>query len=157
MTVTHLKKPRLSLAGLASLLLVVFASCGDDEMKPEDPKVTGEWTGQVPINPLQASVTLMLTEDDAGAVTGTLTFSVAGQGGSGPVTGTHNYPDVSLNLQIEVLGRPLTGKYAGRLATEDRMEGTFSTDDGTISGVESGSGPSPGYGNTRTGLSSRPS
>ena len=125
MTVTHLKKPRLSLAGLASLLLVVFASCGDDEMKPEDPKVTGEWTGQVPINPLQASVTLMLTEDDAGAVTGTLTFSVAGQGGSGPVTGTHNYPDVSLNFLVAWGGEHM-GTYVAKLVAEDRMEGTFS-------------------------------
>ena len=127
MTVTHMKKRRLSLAGLASLLLVVFASCG--EMKPEDPKVTGEWTGEVLINPEMAAITLVLTEDDAGAVTGTLTVSVAGQEESGPVTGTHTYPDVSLDLQVPLFGKEYAGTYVAKLVAEDRMEGTFSIDD----------------------------
>lgn len=133
MTIMHLN-PRLSLAVLSTLLLVVLASCSKKMETEEDPTVTGEWTGQVSVGLIEASITLKLTEDEAGAVTGTLTYSVAGQEGSKPVTGTHNYPDVSLNLQIELGGNQLTGKYVAKLVSEDRMEGTFSTDDGSVSG-----------------------
>lgn len=128
---------RLPAAGLLTLVLILLAGCSDD-VEPEDPKVTGEWTGQVTL-PLPGSpvamVTLKLTEDAEGMVTGTITYSIAGQGGSGPVTGTHNYPDLSLNLKITVLGQEQTGKYVAKLVTDDRMEGTFSTDDGTINGA----------------------
>ena len=77
-----------------------FASCG--KVTTEDPKLTGEWTGQVtsPEPDLSAEVRLELTENDAGEVTGTITWTVAGHSGSGPVIGTHNYPDVSLSLTI---------------------------------------------------------
>lgn len=129
---------RLPAAGLLTLLLIFFAGCGKETEPEEDPKITGEWTGQVtlpvPGNP-QAMVTLNLTENDEGMVTGMMTYSVAGQGGSGPVTGTHDYPDVSLNLKITLLGQELTGKYVAKLVTDDRMEGTFSTDDGSIMGA----------------------
>ncbi|MDE2974684.1 MAG: hypothetical protein OXU64_08210 [Gemmatimonadota bacterium] len=139
MTIMRLN-PRLSLAVLPTLLLAGLASCGDDEMKPEeDPTLTGEWTGQVEVTipdlgSVTAMVTLGLTEDDAGMVTGTMTWNVLGQTGTGPVTGTHKYPDVSLNLSVTLAGMELTGKYEGKLTTDDRMEGTFSTDDGSISG-----------------------
>ena len=125
---THSNR-RLSLGRLLALSLVFLPGCGDDPVEP-DPTLTGEWSGQF----RTAAIAMGLSENDAGEVTGTMTWTFLEEMSSGPVMGTHNYPDVSLNLQIEVLGRPLTGKYAGRLATEDRMEGTFSTDDGTISG-----------------------
>lgn len=122
---------------LLALSLVLLAGCGDDPVVEEDPKLTGTWEGQValpvPGNPV-AMVTLTLTEDDEGKVTGTMNYSVAGQGGSGPVTGTHNYPDVSLNLSIQLFGQELTGKYVAKLVAEDRMNGTFSTDDDSIEG-----------------------
>lgn len=139
MTIMRLN-PRLSLAVLPTLLLVALASCGDDKMEPEeDPKLTGEWTGQVAVTipgggSVQAMVTLTLSEDDAGMVTGTMTWNVLGQMGTGPVTGTHKYPDVSLKLSVTLDALELSGKYEGKLTTDDRMEGTFSTDDGSISG-----------------------
>ena len=130
MTTAHLTR-RISLAGLLTLFLVLVVNCGG-ETEPEDPKLTGEWTGQVSLGAIQAAIALALDEDDAGAVTGTMNWTVAGTTGTGPVTGTHNYPDVSLNLKIEVLGQELTGKYVAKLTTEDRMEGTFGPDDNSF-------------------------
>lgn len=120
---------------LLTMALVFLAGCGGDKpTPPEDPKLTGTWTGQVDALGNPADVKLELTEDDDGAVTGTMTFTIAGQSGSGPVTGTHDYPNVSLKLKINLVGSELTGSYTGRLATDDRMEGTFRTDDGAITG-----------------------
>lgn len=132
MNMTHLSR-RHALGGLLTLSLAFLPGCGDDP-EPEDPKLTGEWTGQVATPAGPASVTLGLSENDAGDVTGTMNWVFQGQPGSGPVTGTHNYPEVSLNLKIELFGMELTGKYEGRLTTEDRIEGTFATDDGSITG-----------------------
>lgn len=135
MTAKHFDT-RLSAAGLLTCLLVLLAGCGTD---PENPQLTGTWTGQVqftvPGGPtVPASITLSLTENDAGAVTGTMTYEVLGQSGSGPVTGSHKYPDVSLSLSITLAGEPLTGMYTGKVTAADRMEGTFTTDDGSFSG-----------------------
>jgi len=123
--------------GFLTLAFVLLAGCGDDEpMPPEDPKLTGTWTGQVDVLGSPADIKLEVTEDDDGKVTGTMTYTVLGQSGSGPVTGTHNYPNVMLNLKITFAGQELTGSYTARLDTDDpdRMEGTFRTDDGTITG-----------------------
>lgn len=132
MNMTHLTR-RHALGGLLTLAMALLPGCSD-EMEPEDPKLTGEWTGQVttPFGP--ASVTLGLSESDTGEVTGTMEWVFQGQPGSAPVTGTHDYPDVSLNLKIELLGMEVTGKYTGRLTTEDRIDGTFASDDGGITG-----------------------
>ena len=125
---------RSSLAGLLALFLVAFAGC-DGGTEPEDPKLTGEWTGQVTLGLFSATITLGLTESDTGDVTGTMTWTVAGQpSGNSDVSGTHNYPDVTLNLKVALGPQELTGKYVAKLTTEDRMEGTFSTDDGSITG-----------------------
>lgn len=133
MNMTHLSR-RHALGGLLTLAMALLPGCSD-EMEPEDPKLTGEWTGQVTLGAISAAVTLGLSESDTGEVTGTMTYAVGGTpAGSGPVTGTHEYPDVTLNLKIEALGQEITGKYVARLTTEDRMEGTFSTDDGSITG-----------------------
>ncbi len=125
---------RSSLAGLLALFLVAFAGCNDDT-EPEDPKLTGEWTGTVTLGIFSATITLGLDESDTGEVTGTMNWEVPGQPtGTGPVTGTHSYPDVTLNLKVALGTQELTGKYVAKLTTEDRMEGTFSTDDGNITG-----------------------
>ena len=135
MTLNHLNR-RLSSAGFVALLLAALASCEDDPTPPEDPKLTGEWTGTVTLpQNLTAAITLGLSEDDSGNVTGTMTYTVLGQTGSGPVTGTHNYPNVVLSLKLEIAGTELTGKYEAKLTTKDRMDGTFRTDDGVISGA----------------------
>lgn len=60
----------------------------------------------------------------AGAVTGTMTFDVAGQSGSGPVTGNHEYPEFSLIFGIALAGEKLTGRYAGK-ATCDNCTAKF--------------------------------
>ena len=129
MTMTHLNR-RLSLGRFLALSLVFLPGCGDDPVEP-DPTLTGEWSGQLS-GLSSATIALGLTENDAGDVTGTMTWTAQGEMGSGPVMGTHNYPDVSLNLQVVLFGMPWTGKYVARLVTEDRMEGTFSTDSGPI-------------------------
>lgn len=123
--------------GFLTLVFVLLAGCGkDDPVEPEDPKLTGTWTGQVDVLGSPADIKLEVTEDDDGKVTGTMTYTVLGQSGSGPVTGTHNYPNVMLSLQITFGGMELTGSYAARLDADDpdHMEGTFSTDDGSITG-----------------------
>ena len=132
MTMTHSNR-RLSLGRFLALSLVFLPGCGDDDPVEVDPTLTGEWSGQVALGGgASATIALGLTEHDAGDVTGTMTLTLAGDMSSGPVMGTHNYPDVSLNLQIVLFGMPWTGKYVARLVTEDRMEGTFSTDSGPI-------------------------
>lgn len=133
MTATRLNR-RFALSVVLTPFLVPIASCGDDKIEPEDPKLTGEWTGQVtfPEPDPSAEVGLELTENEAGEVTGTITWTVADNSGSGPVTGTHNYPDVSLNLTITWFGEKLTGRYVAQTVSDDRMEGTFSSDDGSI-------------------------
>jgi len=134
MNMTHLSR-RHALGGLLTLSLAFLPGCDGNTEPEDDPKLTGEWTGQVTLGPFSATITLKLSESDAGEVTGTMTWEVPGSpAGSGPVTGTHNYPDVTLNLRVTLLGQERTGKYVARLTTDDRMEGTFSTDDGEIMG-----------------------
>lgn len=123
---------RISLAGLLALFLVVLASCGE-EMEPEDPKVDGEWTGQVTTPLGTVALELGLSENDEGEVTGTMNWDLLGQTGSAPVTGTHKYPDVTLTLSIMFGGAELTGSYTAKLNMEgNRMEGTFTSADGTV-------------------------
>ncbi|MDE2761615.1 MAG: hypothetical protein OXQ94_05720 [Gemmatimonadota bacterium] len=130
---------RLVRGTLLAFSLVLLAGCGDDPVVEEDPKLTGEWTGQAELTipgfgSVPVMVTLGLSENDAGMVTGTMTWNAVGQTGTSPVTGTHKYPDVSLNLSVTLAGTEVKGKYEGKLTTDDRMEGTFSSEDGSITG-----------------------
>jgi len=120
--------------GLLALSLVFLANCGGGT-DPEDPSLSGEWAGQITLPGLQASIVFGLAEDDAGAVTGTMTWTQ--QGGpplAGIVMGTHTNRNVLLNMEIALMAESLRGKYEARLATDDRMEGTFASDDGQITG-----------------------
>ena len=125
---------RLSLGGLFTLMLVFFAGCGDDPVEPEDPKLTGMWKGQVEFQGQSATFTFNLSEKDDGAVTGTVTYEIAGITGSGTVTGTHTYPDVDLRIRITFLGRTGAGSYKAKLTTKDKMDGNFRSDDGELAG-----------------------
>ena len=124
-------------------MLVFLASCGD--MEPEDPKLTGEWVGQLTAMGNSVTYTFNLSEKDDGTVTGTVTYEIAEIRASGTAMGTHIYPDVELRLQTSLSGRPpgVGSSYKAKLTTKDKMDGTFQTDDGSIEGplsVERSSG-----------------
>ena len=129
---THLYR-RLSPAGLLALSLVFLTSCGETD--PEDPNISGEWSGQITVPGFQASINFGLTENDMGAVTGTMTWTQQGAPPlDGTVMGTHTNRNVLLNMEIALMAESLRGKYEATLKTDDHMEGTFASDDGQIMG-----------------------
>ena len=103
-------------------------------MVPEDPKLTGEWVGQLTLMGNSATYTFNLSEKDDGTVTGTVTYEVSGITASGTAMGTHIYPDVELHIETSFSGSPpfLGSSYKAKVTTRDKMDGIWRTDDASI-------------------------
>lgn len=104
------------------LLLFVLPACdsgGDDE-----PELSGIWTGTTVVDGLSIQMDLNLRERD-GAISGNGSLNIGGVF-SVNINGTHNYPDVTLNISDGTVNLVYSGTVAG--------------DDNTISGNLTGGG-----------------
>jgi hypothetical protein len=112
---------------LAFLLLIAFSvstmGCDSGE-SDSDPTVSGSWSGTAVVSGVSLTLNLQLTENSkivSGA--GTLSFD---RSYAIVVNGTHNYPEVAMNISTELGPLNYTGTLAG--------------DDETITGNMSGGG-----------------
>ena len=97
---------------------------------PTTPSMTGKWTGSTTILKIDASVVMDIEESESGSLSGDATFDLGPIGKfSGPVSGSHDHPDVHLSAQID----KYTGSYDGTFSGDDTVNGTVE-----IAGLASG-------------------
>lgn len=119
----HLVTRRLTFFVLIALS-VSLTACDSNDNSGQDQTVNGSWAGTAVVSGVSLTLTLQLTENSrivSGA--GTLSFD---QSYAVTVNGTHNYPEIALNVSTE-LG-PIN--YSGTLAGDNE----------TITGNMSGGG-----------------
>lgn len=103
--------------------VVVAASA---EPVPTTPSMTGRWTGSTTILNVNASVVLDVDESESGSLSGDATFDLGKLGKfSGPVSGSHDHPEVHLTAQID----KYKGVYDGTFSGEDTIQGTVEVAD----------------------------
>ncbi len=105
-------------------VIVALAGCNGDASGPDQPELTGNWAGRFTNAVLgQGNLTLTLSQDSDGSVTGN--WSLTGDGGNseGAVAGSHHYPDVLLALE----GDSGTLLYTGQTDSSDRIRGFLNT------------------------------
>ena len=105
---------------LSVAVIVALAGCNGDASGPDQPELTGNWAGRFTNAVLgQGNLTLTLSQDSDGLVTGN--WSLTGDGGNreGTVAGSHHHPDVLLALE----GDSGTLLYTGQTDSNDRIRG----------------------------------
>lgn len=103
--------------------IALSPGCWGGPAEPENPKVTGNWTGTGVSFGTAESWRFSLEESSDGAVTGTFSIRVERLVFSGTVGGTHAYPTVSLDLDLVFFGQVVSGTYRGQLVSEESIEG----------------------------------
>ena len=66
-----------------------------------------------------------MEESPIGTVTGTFSVRVERLVFSGTVSGTHTYPSISLDLDMNVFGNVVTTTYQGQVISSDSIAGTY--------------------------------
>ena len=105
---------------LSVAVIVALAGCNGDASGPDQPELTGNWAGRFTNAVLgQGHLTLTLSQDSDGSLTGN--WSLTGDDGNreGTVAGSHHYPDVLLALE----GDSGTLLYTGQTDSNDRIRG----------------------------------
>ncbi len=118
----HLSSRHLVITLLIALS-VSMTACDSNE-PDADPKVSGSWAGTAVVSGVSLTISMQLTENSqivSGA--GTLSFD---RSYAMVINGTHNYPEVAMNISTELGPLNYTGTLAG--------------DDETITGNMSGGG-----------------
>ncbi len=120
-------RPRNS-SRLDTLLLaaaVLSSACGSGTSEPENPTVTGSWVGTGVSAGALENWRFNLEEAADGNVTGSFSLRVERLVFSGDLSGTHAYPEVSLDLDMVFFGQVLSGTYRGRLTAAEIIEGEY--------------------------------
>lgn len=120
-------RPRNS-SRLDTLLLaaaVLSSACGSGMSVPQNPTVTGSWVGTGVSAGALENWRFNLEEAADGNVTGSFSLRVERLVFSGDLTGTHAYPEVSLDLAMVFFGQVLSGTYRGRLTAAEIIEGEY--------------------------------
>ena len=120
-------RPRNS-SRLDTLLLaaaVLSSACGNGTSEPENPTVTGSWVGTGVSAGALENWRFNLEEAADGNVTGSFSLRVERLVFSGDLSGTHAYPEVSLDLDMVFFGQVLSGTYRGRLTAAEIIEGEY--------------------------------
>ena len=115
-----------ALAAPVSMLFTALAlssSCRGGPAEPEYPTVTGNWTGTGVSFDTMESWRFRLEESSDGTVTGTFTIRVQRLVFSGTVGGTHDYPALSLDLDMVFFGQVVSGTYEGQVISPASIEG----------------------------------
>ena len=113
--------------GLLILLaaLVASSNCGDGLAEPANPTVTGNWVGTGVAYGAVENWRLKMEESPIGTVTGTFSLRVERLVFSGTVSGTHTYPSISLDLDMNVFGNVVTTTYQGQVISSDSIAGAY--------------------------------
>ena len=113
---------------LLQLLLaaaVLSSACGDGTSEPENPTVTGNWVGTGVSAGALENWRFNLDEGPDGIVTGSFSLRVERLVFSGDLSGTHAYPEISLDLDMGFFGQVVSGTYRGRLTSPETIEGEY--------------------------------
>ncbi len=105
------------------LALALSSSCWDGTAEPENPTVTGSWTGAGVSFGTVESWRFRLEESSDGAVTGSFSIRVGRLVFSGTAVGAHVYPAVSLDLDMVFFGTVVSGAYQGQVISPDSIDG----------------------------------
>ena len=109
---------------LAPLLALALSSaCWGGPAEPENPTVTGSWTGTGVSFGTAEGWRFRLEESSDGTVTGTFSIRVERLVFSGTVDGAHTYPAVSLDLDMVFFGQVVSGTYHGQLIAAESIQG----------------------------------
>ncbi len=100
-----------SFARLIPLLLVTFMLSACDSEGDADPTVDGTWTGTTVLNGSSLQLDLNLVENNR-VITGTGTLNIGGSFAVN-VSGTHNYPNATMNISDGVDVLVFTSTLAG--------------------------------------------
>ena len=119
-------QPRL-IHRLSALLTVAALSsaCGNGTSEPENPTVTGKWVGSGISAGALEQWSFDLEEAPDGSVTGSFVLRVERLVFSGTLSGRHEYPAISLDLDMVFFGQIVSGKYQGRLTSPESIEGEY--------------------------------
>jgi hypothetical protein len=109
------------------VLLCLVSSCNDGPTGPRTPSATGTWVGTRPATGFTLVVTFMLSEGEAGAITGTGLATGPRTSNLTILGGDHTHPTIVFTFDFGPGFDPAT------------FTGTF-TDDDTIAGELDGSG-----------------
>ena len=112
---------------LVALLTAVALSsaCGNGPAEPENPTVTGNWVGTGVSAGALEEWSFTLEEASGGSVTGSFVLRVERLVFSGTLTGTHEYPVLSLELDMTFFGQIVSGTYEGQLTSPESIEGEY--------------------------------
>ncbi len=105
--------------------LALSAGCGEGTAEPENPVITGNWTGISTSFGAVEDWTIQLEESGEGTVTGKFTLRIERLVFSGDVSGTHTYPSVSLDLRMRFFGELVTATYLGQLVCCESITGGY--------------------------------
>lgn len=113
---------------LLQLLLtasVLSSACGNATSEPDNPTVTGNWVGTGVSAGALENWRFNLEEAADGNVSGSFILRVERLVFSGDLSGTHEYPEVSLDLDLVFFGQVVSGTYRGRLTSAETIEGEY--------------------------------
>lgn len=105
--------------------VVLSSACGTGTSEPEHPTVTGNWVGTGVSAGALEQWSFDLEEAPDGTVTGSFILRVERLVFSGTLTGRHEYPAISLDLDMIFFGQIVSGRYQGRLASPESIEGEY--------------------------------
>lgn len=111
-----------------AVLLTVVAlpsACGNSTSEPENPTVTGNWVGTGVSAGALEQWSFDLEEAPDGSVTGSFVLRVERLVFSGTLTGRHEYPALSVELDMVFFGQIVKGTYQGRLTSPASIEGEY--------------------------------
>lgn len=103
---------------LVPAVFLAIAACSDST-GPEAPSLTGQWSG----TSQGITLTVTLSEDASGALSGSGTFSVTGGAIAVTITGSHAHPAVSFTLTANGIE---DSNYSGTVTSPDRIDGSLS-------------------------------
>ena len=119
-------QPRL-IHGLVALLTAAALSsaCGNGTAEPERPTVTGNWVGSGVSAGALEKWSFDLEEARDGSVTGSFVLRVERLVFSGALSGRHDYPAISLDLDMVFFGQIVSGRYKGQMTSPASIEGEY--------------------------------
>jgi len=119
-------QPRL-IHGLVALLAAAALSsaCGNGTAEPERPTVTGNWVGSGVSAGALEKWSFDLEEAPDGSVTGSFVLRVERLVFSGTLSGRHDYPAISLDLDMVFFGQIVSGRYKGQMTSPESIEGEY--------------------------------